>query len=41
LVWFVITSIMILLQLFLVTFAAFKAYKGEYYRYPWTVRFLR
>ncbi|MBD2356760.1 DUF4870 domain-containing protein [Tolypothrix sp. FACHB-123] len=40
-VWFGITSIMILLQLFLVSFASFKAYKGEHYRYPWTVRFLR
>ncbi|BAY60067.1 hypothetical protein NIES22_01240 [Calothrix brevissima NIES-22] len=39
--WFAITSLMILLQIFLVTFAAVKAYKGEHYRYPWTVRFLR
>ncbi|MBD2198945.1 MULTISPECIES: DUF4870 domain-containing protein [Calothrix] len=39
--WFAITSFMILLQIFLVTFAAVKAYNGEHYRYPWTVRFLR
>jgi uncharacterized Tic20 family protein len=39
--WFVLTSSMIILQLFLVNFAALKAYKGEHYRYPWTIRFLR
>ena len=40
-VWFLFTSLMILIQIFLVNFAAFKAYKGEHYRYPWTIRFLR
>jgi uncharacterized protein len=40
-VWFVLISAMFILQLFLVNFAALKAYKGEYYRYPWTIRFLR
>ncbi|BAY11644.1 DUF4870 domain-containing protein [Calothrix sp. NIES-2098] len=40
-VWLLLTSSMILLQLFLVNFAAMKAYKGEHYRYPWTIRFLR
>ncbi|BAY27753.1 hypothetical protein NIES2100_75780 [Calothrix sp. NIES-2100] len=40
-VWLSLTSVMILIQFFLVNFAAFKAYKGEHYRYPWTIRFLR
>ncbi|AFY31523.1 DUF4870 domain-containing protein [Calothrix sp. PCC 7507] len=40
-VWFLITTIMLLLQLFLVNFAAFKAYHGDYYRYPLTIRVLR
>lgn len=40
-VWFMLTSSMIILQLFLVNFAALKAYNGEHYRYPWTIRFLR
>lgn len=40
-VWLVLTSVMIILQSFLVNLAAFKAYKGEHYRYPWTIRFLR
>lgn len=40
-VWFSLTGIMLLLQLFLVNFAAFKAYNGEYYRYPLTIRLLR
>ncbi len=39
--WLVLTSAMIILQLFLVNFAALKAYNGEHYRYPWTIRFLR
>ncbi|ODH00435.1 hypothetical protein A4S05_00175 [Nostoc sp. KVJ20] len=34
-------SLKLLLQSFLVTFAAVKAYNGEHYRYPLTVRFLR
>jgi hypothetical protein len=29
------------LQSFVVTFASVKAYKGEYYRYPFTIRVLR
>lgn len=29
------------LQLFVVNFAAMKAYKGQHYRYPFTIRFLR
>ena len=33
--------IMLLLQLFLVNFSAIKAYKGQHYRYPFTIRFLR
>lgn len=31
---------MLLLQSFVVTCAAIKAYRGEYYRYPLTIRFL-
>ncbi|WP_331000594.1 DUF4870 domain-containing protein [Nostoc sp. NZL] len=31
----------LVLQSFVVTFAAIKAYKGEYYRYPLTIRVLR
>ncbi|MGJ5634258.1 DUF4870 domain-containing protein [Nostoc sp. CALU 1950] len=34
-------SLKLLLQSFLVSFAAVKAYNGEHYRYPLTVRFLR
>ncbi|QMS87514.1 DUF4870 domain-containing protein [Nostoc edaphicum CCNP1411] len=34
-------SLKLLLQSFLVTFAAVKAYNGEHYRYPLTVRILR
>ncbi|WP_392481703.1 DUF4870 domain-containing protein [Nostoc sp. C110] len=30
-----------ILQSFVVTFASVKAYKGEYYRYPFTIRVLR
>ncbi|WP_193199252.1 DUF4870 domain-containing protein [Nostoc sp. MG11] len=33
--------LVMLLQSFLVTFAAIKAYKGEHYRYPLTIRVLR
>jgi uncharacterized protein len=40
-VWFSLTIIMLLLQLFLVNFAAIKAYNGEHYRYPLTIRLLR
>jgi len=31
----------LILQLFLVIFAAIKAYNGEHYRYPLTIRVLR
>jgi hypothetical protein len=31
----------LILQSFVVTFASLKAYKGEYYRYPFTIRVLR
>ncbi|MEH2105054.1 DUF4870 domain-containing protein [Nostoc sp.] len=34
-------SLKLLLQSFVVTFAAIKAYNGEYYRYPLTIRVLR
>jgi uncharacterized Tic20 family protein len=40
-VWFHLSAIALLLQLFIVNFAAFKAYHGEYYRYPLTIRVLR
>lgn len=35
-----IVVFMLLLQSFVVTCAAIKAYRGEYYRYPFTIRFL-
>ncbi len=35
-----IVVFMLLLQSFVVTCAAMKAYRGEYYRYPFTIRFL-
>ena len=31
----------LVLQSFVVTFAAIKAYNGEHYRYPFTIRVLR
>ncbi|NJM70944.1 MAG: DUF4870 domain-containing protein [Scytonema sp. RU_4_4] len=34
-------SLLMLSQLILVNFAAIKAYKGQYYRYPFTIRFLK
>lgn len=34
-------GIVCILQLCLITFAAIKAKKGEFYHYPWTIRFLR
>jgi len=40
-VWSYLSEIMLLLQTFLVNFAAFKAYNGEHYRYPFTIRVLR
>ncbi|MDZ8185700.1 MAG: DUF4870 domain-containing protein [Nostoc sp. ChiSLP02] len=36
-----LTSLVLILQLFLVTFAAIKAYNGQHYRYPLTMRILR
>ena len=38
---FVLILLALSLQLFLVNFAAIKAYKGEHYRYPFTIRLLR
>ncbi len=38
---YLLTLFALLLQLFVVNFAAIKAYKGEHYRYPFTIRFLR
>ncbi|MEJ1933853.1 DUF4870 domain-containing protein, partial [Nostoc sp. NIES-2111] len=40
-IWMHFTIALLLLQLFLVTFAATKAYNGEHYRYPFTMRVLR
>ncbi|MBF1989882.1 DUF4870 domain-containing protein [Fischerella thermalis] len=34
-------TILLLVQLILVIFASIKAYKGQHYRYPFTIRFLR
>ncbi len=34
-------SLILILQSFLVTFAAIKAYNGKHYRYPFTIRVLR
>ncbi|ARV60507.1 hypothetical protein BZZ01_19400 [Nostocales cyanobacterium HT-58-2] len=34
-------SALMLSQLIFVNFAAIRAYKGQYYRYPFTIRFLR
>ncbi|MBW4565236.1 MAG: DUF4870 domain-containing protein [Mojavia pulchra JT2-VF2] len=39
--WLSLTLSMLAFQLALVSFASAKAYKGEHYRYPWTIRFLR
>ncbi|WP_442948477.1 DUF4870 domain-containing protein [Nostoc sp.] len=33
--------LILIVQSFIVTFAAIKAYNGEHYRYPWTIRVLR
>ncbi|MBD2595913.1 DUF4870 domain-containing protein [Nostoc spongiaeforme FACHB-130] len=41
LVWTFLIIALLLLQSFLVTFAGIKAYHGEYYRYPLTMRILR
>lgn len=40
-IWMYFTVALLLLQLFLITFAATKAYNGEHYRYPLTMRVLR
>jgi hypothetical protein len=40
-IWMCFTIALLLLQSFLVTFAAAKAYNGEHYRYPFTLRVLR
>jgi uncharacterized protein len=37
----ILISILMLLQFILVNCAAIKAYKGQHYRYPLTIRFLR
>ncbi|NWF59105.1 MAG: DUF4870 domain-containing protein [Fischerella sp.] len=37
----ILISILMLSQLILVSFAAIKAYKGQHFRYPLTIRFLR
>ncbi|MGH8001552.1 MAG: DUF4870 domain-containing protein [Brasilonema sp.] len=37
----VFLSVLMLLQLILGSFAAIKAYQGQHYRYPFTIRFLR
>lgn len=37
----VFISVLMLSQLILVNFAAIKAYKGQHYRYPFTMRFLK
>ncbi|QSJ16550.1 DUF4870 domain-containing protein [Nostoc sp. UHCC 0702] len=39
--WMWLIVILMLLQSFLVSFAAIKAYKGEHFRYPVTIRVLR
>ncbi|MEH2315962.1 DUF4870 domain-containing protein [Nostoc sp.] len=33
--------LILIFQSFIVTFAAIKAYNGQHYRYPWTIRVLR
>ncbi|MGH1396912.1 MAG: DUF4870 domain-containing protein [Trichormus sp.] len=40
-IWMSFIILLFSLQLFLVTFAATKAYNGEHYRYPFTMRLLR
>ncbi|AUT04001.1 hypothetical protein CLI64_28485 [Nostoc sp. CENA543] len=40
-IWMTFIIALFLIQLFLVTFAATKAYNGEHYRYPCTMRILR
>ncbi|MBD2448514.1 DUF4870 domain-containing protein [Nostoc sp. FACHB-152] len=41
LMWMFLIIGLLLLQSFLVSFAAMKAYHGEHYRYPFTMRILR
>ncbi|HIK03895.1 MAG TPA: DUF4870 domain-containing protein [Trichormus sp. M33_DOE_039] len=40
-IWMSVVIALFAIQLFLVTFAATKAYNGEHYRYPFTMRVLR
>ncbi|UKO97936.1 DUF4870 domain-containing protein [Nostoc sp. UHCC 0870] len=40
-IWMSFIVALFILQLFLVTFAATKAYNGEHYRYPFTMRLLK
>ncbi len=40
-VWMWLIVILMLGQAFVITFAAIKAYKGQHYRYPFTMRILR
>jgi uncharacterized protein len=40
-VWMFLIMGLLLTQIFLVSFAAIKAYNGEHYRYPFTMRILR
>ncbi|MFQ4141127.1 DUF4870 domain-containing protein [Chlorogloeopsis sp. ULAP02] len=37
----ILILLLMLVQLILVIFAAIKAYKGQHYRYPFTIRFLQ
>ncbi len=39
-VFMVLHGLILVLQLFLVSFASIKAYKGQHYRYPMTIRVL-
>ncbi|MEH1902324.1 MAG: DUF4870 domain-containing protein [Nostoc sp.] len=40
-VFMLLILFILIVQSFVVTFAAIKAYNGEHYRYPWTIRILR
>lgn len=40
-IWMLVIIGLLLIQIFLVTFAAIKAYYGEHYRYPFTIRVMR
>ncbi len=41
LVWMTLIAVMLIIQSYLVTSAALKAYRGKHYRYPLTMRILR